>query len=254
MIRRVHGEAIALLGGGRALLMQIAHPMVARGVAEHSTFRTAPFRRLLRTLRPTLAIVFGEPEEVRAAADRINRVHSRVVGEGYSAMDPDLLFWVLATLIDSALLVHERFLRPLTRVEAEAYYKDSLRAGELLGVLPEQAPADIERFRAYMERMVGSLEVSADGKRLAREIFGPPLAWTPLGPIMRNLTAGLLPEALRAQFALDWDSDRERLLQSTAGAIQKAWPRLPAALRAHPWFLMPPSCRPWWLRNAGGTV
>src|SRR5689334_10339201 len=39
VIRRVHSEGVVLLGGGRALLMQVAHPRVAAGVAEHSSFR-----------------------------------------------------------------------------------------------------------------------------------------------------------------------------------------------------------------------
>ena len=36
---RVNGEAVLLLGGGRALILQVAHPKVAAGVAEFSDYR-----------------------------------------------------------------------------------------------------------------------------------------------------------------------------------------------------------------------
>ena len=68
VVRRVDGESVLLLGGGRALLMQLAHPLVAKGVAEHSDFRRDPFARLRRTLDATYAIVFGSEAEARAAA------------------------------------------------------------------------------------------------------------------------------------------------------------------------------------------
>ena len=88
---RINREAALLLGGGRALLMQVAHPKVAAGVADHSDFQRDPLARLNRTLELSLALSFGSANEVRAAARQINRVHERVAGEGYSALDPDLL-------------------------------------------------------------------------------------------------------------------------------------------------------------------
>lgn len=249
MVRRVHREAIVLGGGGRALLMQIAHPSVAAGVAEHSSFRAAPFRRLLRTLQPTLAIAFGNAREALAAAHSINEAHGRVVGPGYSARDPDLLFWVLATLIDSALLVHARFLRPLAVAEREAYYRDMLTAGELLGVDRARAPRDFAAFESYMDSMVAALEVTPLARRLAHEIFGPPLAWTPFGPVTKWLTAGLLPTRLRDQFGLRWGPRDEQVLDALTSVTRTLLPGLPPPLRAQPWFLMPDSQRPPWLRR-----
>ncbi|MBM4443638.1 MAG: DUF2236 domain-containing protein, partial [Candidatus Rokubacteria bacterium] len=108
---------------GRALLLRIAHPAVAAAVARHSRYRADPLARLLRTLRPTLAIVFGTPAE---AAARINAVHTRVAGPGYRATDPALLAWVLATLIDTALLMHDRFVRPLPAPVRARYYDEML--------------------------------------------------------------------------------------------------------------------------------
>ena len=115
MAQRVLHEGVLLLGGGRALLMQIAHPLVASGVAEHSNFRTDRIDRLLRTLRLTLAIVFGSREQALAAAGSINRVHEGVAGAGYAARDPELLLWVLATLIDTSLAMHDASCVPAQR-------------------------------------------------------------------------------------------------------------------------------------------
>src|SRR6266850_7190672 len=88
--RRVNRENILLLGGGRALLMQLAHPKVAAGVDEHSDFRANPIRRLRRTVLMTMAIVFGERETALAAARAVNQTHARVKGADYRALDPDL--------------------------------------------------------------------------------------------------------------------------------------------------------------------
>ena len=56
-----------LLGAGpRALLLQLAHPLVAAGVAEHSDFRADPWRRLDGTLRSYLRIVYGSTPASRA--------------------------------------------------------------------------------------------------------------------------------------------------------------------------------------------
>src|SRR5688572_32255524 len=166
MVRRVHGEGVLLLGGGRALLMQIAHPDVARGVAEHSRFREERFGRLLRTLRPMFAIAFGTREQALAAASGVNRIHDGVAGTGYRATDPALLLWVLATLIDTTLVMHERFVRPLTAHEAQAYYEDMRRFGLLFGLAPEQMPATVEDLRTYVEEMSISLRVSDEAREI----------------------------------------------------------------------------------------
>ena len=81
---RVNGEAVLLLGGGRALILQVAHPKVAAGVAEFSDYRGDPWGRLYRTLELTLAIVFGEPEASRQPRGGSQRVHARVAGNGRS--------------------------------------------------------------------------------------------------------------------------------------------------------------------------
>src|SRR5213082_12782 len=125
IVRQVNRENVLILGGGRALLMQLAHPKVAAGVDEHSDFRQHPVRRLRRTIRMTMAIVFGDRETALAAARAVNQVHGRVRGEDYRALDPDLLLWVHATLVDSALVTYERFVQRLSPGDREQFYQES---------------------------------------------------------------------------------------------------------------------------------
>ena len=118
--RRVSRELALMLGGGRALLLQVAHPLVAAGVAEHSGYRENPVERLEGTMNAVWAIVFGTRAQADRAARRVRVMHERVHGSLPEAMgrypagtrtrrwDPELLLWVHATLVDTALLVHGR--------------------------------------------------------------------------------------------------------------------------------------------------
>jgi uncharacterized protein (DUF2236 family) len=240
VIRQVSGEAILLLGGGRALLMQLAHPQVAAGVADHSGFAEDPFGRLRRTLEATYTVVFGTKDDADLVARQLWAVHERVTGPGYRANDPELLMWVNATLIDTALRVHARFLRPLRGKEAERYYQDSVVVAEVLGVPRELQPPDLTGFRAYMRRMVGTLEVSDTGRELADAVLHPRLPW-PAEPgmaVARELTAGLLPRPLREQFGLGWDRNRKRALLLAGAASRTVLPRVPSLLRRAPATLL----------------
>src|SRR4029077_17574979 len=131
--RRVNRENILLLGGGRALLMQLAHPKVAGGVDDHSDFRTHPIKRLRRTVLVTMAIVFGERDTALAAARTVNQAHARVRGHDYHALDPELLLWVHAALGDYALGTCQTFVQPLTGSDREDFYQESKLLAELLG-------------------------------------------------------------------------------------------------------------------------
>ena len=197
-----------MLGGGRALLMQLAHPGVAAGVAEHSDFRQRPVARLLRTLELTLALTFGTRDEALAAAHQINVVHQRVRGPGYSATDPRLLLWVHATLIDSALVTYGAFVRPLARAEQEAYYREAKLVGGLLGLAHSRYPRGLAEFEAYLRDMVGGPELMVDARarELAGAVLRPPLRRVP-GPAflpVQTVTAGLLPPRLRLDYGLRW--------------------------------------------------
>ena len=229
VIRRVDGQTLLLLGGGRALLMQLAHPAVAAAVDEHSDFRQDAFGRLRRTLEVTTTMVFGTEAEGREAAAAVAAVHRRVTGDGYRADDPELLLWVHATLVDTALRIHRRFLRPLPAGDAALYYAQSMRLAEALGVPLDRQPPDLAAFAAYVRRMVGSLEVSPQARTVARAVLHPRVSpvVAPLAELARQVTVGLLPPPLRRQYGLSWDPGREAALQAAGLAARSILPRLP---------------------------
>src|SRR5438067_12581323 len=77
---RVNGESVLLAGGGRALLLQVAHPSVAAGVEQHSSYDTDPWGRLIGTLDVVTKITFGDSEASALSAWRLGAAHARVGG------------------------------------------------------------------------------------------------------------------------------------------------------------------------------
>ncbi len=234
---RVNREAALLLGGGRALLMQVAHPLVAAGVAEHSDFRRDPLARLNRTMELSLALSFGGPEEVRAAARQINRTHERIRGAGYQALDPELLLWVHATLIDSALLAYRRFVGPLTAVEAETYYQEAKPIGAMLGIPVSHFPRRMKDFDAYLQTMLaGPVQPDETGRRLAALVLRPPIRRVPgvLFAPVEAITAGLLPESLRRAFRLRWGRPSRAFFRAVCATLPTLLAATPEALRVVP--------------------
>jgi len=236
--RRVNRENILLLGGGRALLMQLAHPKVAAGVDEHSDFRSHPVRRLRRTVRMTMAIVFGDHETAEAAARAVNRVHGRVRGEEYQALDPELLLWVHATLVESALVTYETFVKPLSADEREDFYQESKLLGELLLIPREHFPARLSDFDAYVARMIegGPVAVNDRARALGRLVLRPRLRLLP-GPVMvpfEVVTAGLLPATLREQYGLPWSAAQRRAFRLAVTAVPRIVALTPPVLRVWP--------------------
>jgi len=241
-LRRVSGAPVAIFGGGRALLLEVAHPFVAAGVAEHSAYRSDPFGRLQRTLAAMQAITFGELPAALEAARGIERAHARVrgtlpeaagpfaAGTPYSGRDPEAVRWVWATLADTAWLLYERFVEPLDPDAREAYYAEHRVLAVLVGVDPALVPSDWSAFRAYFDGMVEGdvLAVTPLARDIAATVLDPP---TDAGTarLARSITAGLLPPRLREAFGLAWDDAREQRLEAMIEQVRGLRRVAPAA-------------------------
>lgn len=246
--KKVNGEAAVVLGWGRAILMQVAHPLVAAGVVEHSGFGGGPreyFRRSYRTIAAMLELTFGSPEVVQARADAINRIHHRVHGQllsgtalfptgtDYSATNPELLQWVHATLVDSQLISYQMFVGDLSPVERNRYCAEASEIGPQLGVPRGQLPETERELTTYLERMraSGAIEVTDSARRLGEMLLRPRglVLRSALRPA-RLLTIGLLPEEMRAAYGFAWgaaDARRLRwLVKVVRGGQRLAPPRL----------------------------
>lgn len=236
---RVNRERVLLMGGQRALVMQLAHPAVAAGVAQHSDFPNRALERLRRTLDLSLAVIFGSREEAQAATAAIRAVHERVGGiagdRRYRADDPDLLLWVNATLVDTTLVVYERFVRPLSEDDRRRYYQESVVAAELFGIPLRVIPHDLDAFRAYLDAMLDGPELRAtdDARRLVNDVLRPPLP-VPLRlptALVRHITLALLPQRIRELFGLR-SGVRARAATAAASTFSRlALPLIPSVVR-----------------------
>jgi uncharacterized protein (DUF2236 family) len=257
--RKIHAERVLLLGWGRALLLQFAHPLVAQGIAEHSGFlrhRRGRWSRLRRTLDAMLVLTFGTPDEAAAVARGINAIHDRVHGpiasplaaapaRTYSAHDPELLRWVHATLVDSFMRTYELYVAPLSAAEKEEYCTESAGIEPLLGIPPGFLPRSMRELECYMQAMlVGpGLMVSEPARRLARELLTPvPWIALPLVALARLPTVGLLPEKLRAEYGLAWSTRHEAVLGVSARAIRMLLRVIPLPIRQ---WRVSPFVPPW---------
>jgi uncharacterized protein (DUF2236 family) len=242
-----------LFGWSRAILLQLAHPLVAAGVADYSSFRGGGLPAILRlhhTVRTMLALVFGDQQARQAALDGIRAIHRRVngrlragigifpAGTPYTAEDPDLLLWVHATLLDSLPMVYELLVGPLTAAERDAYCVEAAPTAIDLGARPDQVPRTWTDNAAYLDTMCrsGAITVSAQARELAAHVVSPPFgrlvapgAWT-----NRLITVGLLPDSIRGQFGFAWSENQSRRLRRVATLIRSARRLTPNAVALWP--------------------
>lgn len=234
-IRKVSREGVLLAGAGRALLLQVAHPAIAQGVADHSDFGADPYRRLQGTLDYLVGVIFGTRAEAEHVSALVDAVHGHIVGPGYSARDPQLQVWVNATLFDTTLLIYERIFGPLA--DAEALYQEYAVVATSLGCPRGSWPANLASFRVYWAGMVRTLQVSDTGRKVARGVLHPRLGTMPVTlwpslPVHRFVTTGLLPAPIRRQYGLTWDARREVVLKLALLGMRVVYPRVPVLLRA----------------------
>ncbi len=249
MIRRINAEPAVAFSGGRALLMQAAHPVAFEGFFATTSSLENPYERLRRTAVVMDTIAFGARETADAETARVRRVHGRIrgelaeaagvfaVGTRYAADDPALLLWILATLVDSGLRVYGRYVGALDRDERDAYWRDYRVVGQLFGLESSQMPGSIEDFDSYIEQMIsgGELEVTPRARDLGREIVlnppAPALA-RPLVELVNFITIGMLPGAIRRGYGFSWDPVRGLALGGGAIYTRRIlWPLIPRGLR-----------------------
>jgi uncharacterized protein (DUF2236 family) len=243
LIWRINREAVLLLGGLRALLMQIAHPAIAAGVYEHSNWQSHPYRRLGRTLWLLNQIIHGKKSTATKALHAINVKHAKIHGDylsseksgkhSYHANDPILKKWVLATLIDSSVYAYNRWAGNLSQSECQLYYHEWKRIALLFEIPLAEIPEDYESFRHYVESMLhsGELIIDEKAKRIANSLLST-------NRLLRNfnisLAATSLPDCLRAGFDLPLDAMAIQKWQKYDRWIRKLFRYTPPLFRYSP--------------------
>ena len=253
LVWRLGGDWTMLLGGGRALLMQVAHPVVAAGVEQHSDFRANPWKRLTGTLDLYFSVVFGGDPRARRAGANLRALHREIKGvdedgNRYHALDPEAFAWVHATLVDSAVQMIERFRRGMTDAERQRYYDEMGQVGALYGVRSQDLPADWTSFQSYVDEMARErLRDSQTVRDVLHSVMHP--ARPPVLPVpdalwragswpgaalARLVTIGTLPVPLRERLALSWTEGQQRTLEASQQAIRRVQSVIPDRLRLMP--------------------
>jgi uncharacterized protein (DUF2236 family) len=232
-VARYASDGVLIAGGARAILLQVADPTVAAGVAEHSDFAHRPVQRLRNTLTFAYAVVLGTPDDAGRVASHVNRAHVPVA----RAEDAELQLWVAATLYETATTVHDRVFGAAAEDLADELYREYAALGTSLQMPAALWPASRADFRSYWDARIASLEVTADARQIARDLFAPVTApaWLRAGlPLARLLTIDLLPATIRDAYGLDWTSRDERRAARAWGAIRILARITPHRLRSWP--------------------
>jgi uncharacterized protein (DUF2236 family) len=242
---RIDREAAIFLGGGRALLLQLAHPWVAAAIAEHSHTLGNPIGRFHRTFATVFSLVFGSLDQALASSRRLHRRHAAIEGflpaaigrfaasSRYRANDIAALQWVHATLAETALLVHDLVLVPLTNEEREQYYAENKLFAQMFGIPTACLPSDWTAFAAYNRSMVESeiLTVSPVAREIAAQVLAGAGSWLYAPYWYRALTARMLPARLRQEFGLNEGSAERKRAERALACIRRIYPVLPERLR-----------------------
>jgi uncharacterized protein (DUF2236 family) len=253
---RINREAVLLGAGPAALLLQVAHPLVAEGVAQHSRVVDDPFGRLRRTLITTLDLVFGDGPTAERAVRRLNAVHGGVRGpvadpaaraatgaDRYRAMDPELLLWVQATLIVSSVDAYARWVGPLSAADREAFWQEARPVGVRMGIPLDVSPPTWPDLLRWWDRMLaldGPIQVTPTARALSPLILRPalPLAPAPLVDLLALPGLALLPDRIRDAYGIPW-GPRKAAAARWLGRGVRAW----TAVVPADWRSMPPARR-----------
>jgi uncharacterized protein (DUF2236 family) len=245
---------LGAVGGARALILQVGHPLVAAGVGAHSDYRKQPWDRLFRTLDAVTAITFGTPAQAEEAARRVWRVHGHVKGKSpegagpfpegtpYAARNPKLALWVHATLVDTSIVAYDRYVGRLTQSEREGFYEEQKLFGEMFGVPRSMQPDSYAEFQAYFDGVVEDELAVTDTLRdvVDATLVAPPMPRglkglsKPAAFGVRIITASMLPELMRKELGLDHGRSAQGLARASQGAARLLLPLLPGVVRDFP--------------------
>jgi uncharacterized protein (DUF2236 family) len=247
---RVNRERCGLVYGPAAAILQLAHPRIAQGVYDHSNFRYDTLGRLRRTLASTNQIAFGRISQAKAVSERVAARHGRVHGavftgvggaRTYSAFEPDLLLWVLATLIVAAINGYELIYGTLPIARKEAFYRDMCRFGTYFGVPEALSPKDWASFDAYYRSMVegellGSHQICAE---LAKAVIYPQdtFAAAILGRTIDFVVIETLPPKVRERLGLKSTTSSRFRMRMARRVLPRIFPVLPPKVRFYPEYL-----------------
>ena len=235
---RIHRDAAAIPGAGRALLMQALNPHVMDVFLANSDYRDDPWGRLRRTGDYFRDVIYGDTATAERAGQGVRSLHARLkgvtdpeTGRVYRAGDPDLLLWVHATAVDSFLVSFQRYGGWVSRPDADRYVAEQVRAAELVGIDPAAAPRSTGELQDYLRGVTGLRLTPGSEAGMEMILFDPPIpdwarpAWLGIAAAI----VSILPPDIRAIYRLPWVWPLDpplRVLGFGAGRLFNAYHRM----------------------------
>jgi uncharacterized protein (DUF2236 family) len=252
MLWRYAGDHRLGLTGLSAGILQLMHPAIGAGVAEHSNFFDDPWDRIIRSIPQILGVVYDPDAE--AIGHRVRDIHRTIKGldhhgRRYSALSPATFWWAHATFQHAVEQVVDRFdRRTLSDRQREELYLDGVEWYRRYGVSMRPVPANRETFgakwREYCDEVLEMTPAAERAVEMAlndRSLGVPFLPWwtKPLQPLVvtpvLQLTAiGGLPKRIRRRFGIPWRIDQEMQYRSLLLAVRESWRFVPDNLRYGP--------------------
>jgi uncharacterized protein (DUF2236 family) len=245
-LKNIMVESVSYTSGVAAVLLQIAHPGVGRGVALHSNFSYRLMERNDNTAIFMYTMVWGTPEQKAAIKAAVDRAHAPVnddkTARTYNAFDPKLQLWVAATIYASMVESYEAVYGPLDPVASDKAYQQFSVMGTALQVPLEMWPATRKDFWEYYKATIANdLEALPEVKPVLRDLFHPehlpfwlkPAVWLYM-PIIRASTTEQLPPNVRAMFGIESTKSSQKVYRRFMAYNKTVYPYTPPFLRQWP--------------------
>ena len=239
---------------GSAFLLQVMEPSIAAVVDQHSTFRTDPIGRGLRSLASVMMWVYAD-EESLAEVERLREMHATLEavdadGVRHTALSSGPWAWVLLTGVHAFTEGAKYFGKGrLDRTEVDVMYEEMKQLMRGFKVAEKEIPPTYDEFVTFFDAKIaeqlGDNVVCRDFLVGVRHP-GPPLGtprllkpvWraltNPLGYVQHLSVVGTLPQVARTKLGLEWTRSQEAQLRVFGWVVARTVPLLPERLRFFP--------------------
>jgi uncharacterized protein (DUF2236 family) len=240
------------LTSGSAFLLQTMEPSIAAVVDEHSTFRTDPIGRAMRSIASVMMWVYAD-EESLAEVERLRRMHATLNsvdanGVRHTALSSGPWAWVLLTGIH-AYTEGTKYFAKQDDLDVDGMYEEMKQLMRGFKVAEKEIPPTYAEFVPFFERKIAEeLQDSVVAHDFLRSVRrpGPPLGlptilkplWRvlvePVGYVQYLSTVGTVPPAAREKLGITWTAGQERRLRLFGRVVRVIVPRLPERMRYFP--------------------
>lgn len=172
----INGDMASVgIAGLGAIVMEVLHPAVMAGVFTQSSYESQPLRRARNTLGYVVQTTFGSTAAATGVIERVKKVHSRIKGETldgrpYEALDPELIAWVHTCIPMAIMEAFDRYNRPLSIEERDAYLREQAVIGRMGGAT--WVPESQAELAEYVESVRPKLAVNEQTRAFLGFLMG----------------------------------------------------------------------------------